>query len=325
MRVLVVTNMYPQPDRPAFGVFVRDQVESLRRRGLEVDVLFIDGRRNRLNYLLAYPRLWWRLARRHYDIVHAHYIFSGLVALAQRRCPVVLTHHGPEVFMTWQALLCRLFTRFFDAVIVVSDEMRRRLPFPAAYVVPCGVDMARFQPLPQREARQAAGLPLDRRLVLWAGEYFRPEKRWDLVQAAFSLLRSRYPDVELVLLSGRPHDLVPLYMNACDVLLLTSDAEGSPMVVKEAMACNLPIVSTAVGDVPEVIAGTEGCYLCSQEPEDIAAKLEMALRYGGRTRGRERVAHLELDRIAERVVAVYEAVLAARGGRSYRDLTEARR
>ncbi|HXG41156.1 MAG TPA: glycosyltransferase [Dehalococcoidia bacterium] len=317
MRILVVTNMYPQPGRPAFGVFVQEQVDSLRRLGLTVDVLFIDGRSSRLNYLWAYPRLWRALSRRRYDVVHAHYIFSGLVALAQRRCPVVLTHHGPEVFMTWQALLCRLFTRFFDQVIVVSEEMRERLGCPRAHVIPCGVDLGLFRPMPRQEARRALGLPPGRRLVLWAGEHSRPEKRWDLVQAAVGLLRCRRDDVELVLASGRPHSLVPLYMNACDVLLLVSDAEGSPMVVKEAMACNLPIVSTAVGDVPQVIGDTEGCYLCSQEPGDIAAKLEMALEFGGRTDGRRKVQHLELGAIARRVAAVYEeAVEARRAGRA---------
>ncbi len=312
MHVLVVTNMYPQPGRPAFGIFVQEQVDSLRRLGIMVDVLFIDGQASRLNYLWAYPRLWRALSRHRYDVIHAHYIFSGLVALAQRRCPVVLTHHGPEVFMTWQAVPCRLFTRFFDQVIVVSEEMRARLGCRRAHVIPCGIDLGLFRPMPREEARRALGLPMKRRLVLWAGDPSRPEKRWDLVQAAMNLLRSHRDDVELVLASGQPHARVPLYMNACDVLLLVSDAEGSPMVVKEAMACNLPIVSTAVGDVPQVIGDTEGCFLCSQEPEDIAAKLELALDFGGRTDGRRRVQHLELGAIARRVAAVYEEAMAAR-------------
>jgi teichuronic acid biosynthesis glycosyltransferase TuaC len=313
MRVLVVTNMYPGPGRPAFGIFVQEQVESLRRLGLEVEVLFIDGRSSRLNYLWGYPRLWRALARRPYDLVHAHYIFSGLVALGQRRLPVVLTHHGPEVFMSWQAALCRLFTPLFDQVIVVSEEMRQRLGCPRAHVVPCGVDLELFRPLPREAARRALGLPQGRPLVLWAGDPSRPEKRWDLAQAAMQVLRSRRDDVGLVLAWGQPHARLPLYMDACDVLLLVSDAEGSPMVVKEAMACNLPIVSTPVGDVPQVIAGTRGCYLCSQEPADIAAKLEAALASPGRSDGRQRVQHLELGRVALRVVAVYQQALASRG------------
>jgi len=98
-------------------------------------------------------------------------------------------------------------------------------------------------------------------------------------------------------------------MNACDVLVLTSDYEGSPMVVKEAMACNLPVVSVDVGDVAEVISGVEGCYICQQTPEDVAAKLALALNRPERTQGRRAVAHLALDRIAERLIAEYDDVL----------------
>ena len=310
MRVLVVTNMYPQPHQPAFGVFVKDQVESLRGLGLEVDVLFMDGRRNKLNYLAAYPRLWSRLRGKRYDLLHAHYVFSGLVARAQWSQPVVLTHHGMEVFKTWEKYVCRLTRRWFDKLIVVSPEMKERLGVVDAYVIPCGVDLGRFQPRPKAEARRALGLPLDKKLILWAGEYFRPEKRFELVQEAIKIVQPRDPRVELVLLSGKPHETVPLYMTACDVLLLTSDAEGSPMVIKEAMGCNLPLVSTAVGDVPDVIAGVDGCYLCSQDVADVANKLEMALAFGKLTVGRERVRSMELSEIGKRIVSVYEDALA---------------
>ena len=258
MRVLVVTNMYPRPEAPSHGVFVGDQVESLRRLGVEVDVLFMNGRGNKLNYLWAYPRLWNALRKKRYDVVHAHYIFSGLVARAQWQAPVVLTHHGPEVFMTWERHVCKAATPWFHEVIMVSQEMVDRLGYTDATVIPCGVNLERFAPIPQDEARRRTGLPLGKKLVLWAGEHFRPEKRYEIVEEAMRRLSAEDPDVELVLLSGRPHADVPVYMNAADVLLLTSDAEGSPMVVKEAMACNTPVVSTDVGDVAEVIGGDRG-------------------------------------------------------------------
>ena len=309
MKVLVVSNMYPQPDQPAFGVFVEDQVESLRKLGVDVDVLFIDGRRNKLNYLAAYPRLWAQLRRKRYDLLHAHYVFSGLVARAQWRLPVVLTHHGPEVFQTWEKYVCRLTKHWYDNLIVVSEEMKRRLAVPDATVIPCGIDMTRFQPTRQADARADLGLAPDKKLILWAGEYFRPEKRFEVVRRAVDILSANDSRVELVLLSGRPHGDVPLYMSACDVLLLTSDAEGSPMVIKEAMACNLPVVSTPVGDVADVISGVDGCYLCSQDPEEVAQKLQMALAFGKRTDGRERVRSMELSKIAEDIVSVYEETL----------------
>ncbi len=313
MKVLVVTNMYQRPETPAFGVFVEDQVKSLRRIGVEVDVFFMNGRKNKLNYLAAYPRLWNHLRKNRYDVVHAHYIFSGLVARAQWQAPVVLTHHGPEVFMTWERHVCNVATGWFHKVIVVSEEMKERLGHEDAIVIPCGVDLERFSPVDKLEARRQAGLPFDKKLVLWAGEFFRPEKRYEIVEAAMATLTAEDPDVELVTLSGQPHTVVPTYMNAADVLLLTSDAEGSPMVVKEAMACNVPVVSTAVGDVADVIGGTEGCHITSQDPAEVVEKLKAALAFGRGTDGREAVKRMELDEISRRIVTVYEDAIRERG------------
>ena len=313
MRVLVVTNMYPRPEAPAHGVFVEDQVESLRRLGVEVDVFFMNGRANKLNYLAAYPRLWNQLRKNRYDVIHAHYIFSGLVARAQWQAPVVLTHHGPEVFMTWERHVCRAATGWFHRVIMVSQEMKDRLGYEDAVVIPCGVNLKRFRPIEKLEARRQVGLPLDKKLVLWAGEYFRPEKRFEIVEAALATLTAEDPDVELVLLSGRPHAEVPVYMNAADVLLLTSDAEGSPMVIKEAMACNVPVVSTAVGDVAEVIGGTDGCHITTQDPADVVEKLKASLAFGRRTDGREAVRRFDLDEISRQIIAVYEEAIRQRG------------
>lgn len=314
MRVLVVTNMYPTQDKPAFGTFVRDQVESLRALGVDVDVFFMDGKASRLNYLRAFWGLRrWLGTHAPYDLIHAHYVFSGLVALSQRCLPVVLTHHGIEVVLGWQGYLCRWVTPRVDRVIVTSGVVKRALGDEDAVVIPCGVDMARFAPMPQAEARARLGLPRDAKLVLFAGEP-RPEKRLDIIQAAVQRLSVEDASVRLVVASDRPHQEVPLYMNACDALALASEFEGSPMVIKEAMACNLPIVSVDVGDVAEIIGDTEGCYLCARTPEDMADKLRLALARGGRTDSRRRVAHLSLDATARQILAVYEGALRARKG-----------
>jgi teichuronic acid biosynthesis glycosyltransferase TuaC len=311
VRVLVVTNMYPSPTNPAFGVFVDDQVNALRRAGADVDVFFVDGKANTLNYLWGFVRFWRQLRRRRYQLIHAHYVLSGLIARAQWRYRVVLTHHGSELLghPRWQTWLAHLVTPWFDAVIYVSEECRRAMNDRAGWVIPCGVDLDVFRPVPRDEARAQLGLAPDQRLVLWAGDPSRPEKRYAMVEQAMQHVKALVPGAELVLLTGRPHHLVPTYMSACDVLVLTSAAEGSPMVVKEAMACNLPIVSVRVGDVAEVIDGTAGCALAERDAADIAARLVGVLQEPVRTDGRARVEHLGHGPITRRIMAVYRHTL----------------
>jgi glycosyltransferase involved in cell wall biosynthesis len=315
MRVLVVTNMYPTPQMPSFGTFVREQVESLRGEGVEVDVFFVNGRKSALNYLWAFPRFWAQLLTHKYDLLHAHYLFVDVIARAQLLYPLVITHHSGEVYNKRQRHLARAVSPLFDKIIAVSEDTKRVGHLRNAVVIPCGIDFDLFKPMSRMEARQLLALPTDKKLVLWAGEYFRPEKRFDIVQKAVAQLQERIPEAELVLVSGKPLSAVPAYMNACDVLLLVSDKEGSPMVIKEAMACNLPIVSVPAGDVPEVIANTEGCYLCSQDPRDAAEKLELALRWGKRTDGRDKIANMEIGVIGRRIISVYEDVLREKKGR----------
>jgi teichuronic acid biosynthesis glycosyltransferase TuaC len=302
--VLLVTNMYPDEQNPDFGTFVQEQVEGLRARGLNVNVLLVGGKRRKLSYIEGARRFFRCIGERRYDLIHAHYVFSGVIARLQAKCPVLLTHHGIEVLSGWTAPLSWAVSRLVDGVIVTSEEMKRALGLPNAHVIPCGVDMELFRPLPQEAARKELGLPTDKRLVLYAG-ILRPEKRLDVIQAAVGLLQGQDEDVELVVASGQPHHRIPLYLNACDVLALASDHEGSPVVIKEAMACNLPVVSVDVGDVGQVIGGTEGCFLCRQDPEDMAQKLRWVLTRGHRTDGRLAVTGMGLDHTVDSVLRIY--------------------
>jgi len=309
MKVLVVTNMYPSPEKPAAGTFVKEQVESLRREGIDIDVFLVDGSEHKLNYLWGIFRLWSKLLQHRYDLIHAHYVFSGIVARAQLLRPVIVTHHGLEVFTTWQRFPSRLLTPFVDRAILVSKEQQQKLKCTNTEIIPCGIDMDFFKPIPREEARKQLGLPLDKKLVVFVGNHQRPEKRFDIIEEAITKARKEDPSIELLLVSGKPHDVVPQYMSAGDVLVLVSNAEGSPMAVKEAMACNVPVVSVPVGDVPDVIGDTEGCYLCAQDSTDVAEKLIMALKHSSRTTGREKIAHLGEDAVARRIIALYQEVL----------------
>ncbi len=309
MKVLVVTNMWPSEDDVACGIFVKEQVRSLEKLGVEADVLHVDGRSDTRNYLRAFARYRDRLRSGKYDLVHAHYVLTGIVARSQRKLPLVLTHHGIEVLRGWQAPLSWAMTRLADRTIVASPAMKKRLGLGSVRVIPSGVDMELFRPMSREDARQRLGWPLDRRVVLFVG-LPRPEKRIDVVHAAMDRLNAGGSKAHLEVIAGQlPREEIPVYMSAADVLVLTSDGEGSPMVVKEACACDLPVVSVDVGDVAEIIGSIPGCAICERSAEDVAEKLGGVLTRRARTDGRARVRHLRRESIARKVLDVYEEAL----------------
>ena len=312
MRVLMVTNMFPSEQFPALGTFFKDQVDALRGKGIEVDVLPITGRRkDKKKYVTGIGRFLAKMRSDRYDLVHAHHVFCGTIDRLQTRHPILVSYHGMPEMVGWVGALSRALAIRVDKVTVTSRREKARLGRDDAFILPCGVDFELFRPEPTLQTRDQLGLPRDKKLVLFAAET-RPEKRYDIAKAAVEIIGSEDRDVELVTLMGQPHYVVPRYMNACDVLVLTSDMEGSPVAIKEAMACNLPIVSVDVGDVKEVIGKTSGCYMCEQDPQDVAQKLKMVLREGRRTGGRADVAHLELSALADKLIAIYEETIRSR-------------
>jgi len=312
MKILVVTHMYPTPKHPEHGVFVQQQVASLQREGVDVDVLYVDVKKSKLLYGWSFIPLQRRVLTHRYDLVHAHYVFAGVVARSQFRFPVVLTHHGDEAFYSWQAHLSRLISRLVDKTIVVTEPIKKSIGLESSVVIPCGVDFDIFKPLDKAWAREQLGLPAEKRLVLFVGRYTEYRKRFDIVQDAVAQLKTAGMDVELIVAYKETYEKVPLYMNACDAMVLPSDREGSPQVVKEAMACNLPVVSVDVGDVPDVLAGVRNCYVSPRDPASIAGKLALILERCERSDGREKTRRYELGSIARRIIAVYEEVLGTR-------------
>lgn len=325
MRILVLTAMYPTDAQPARGTFVKQQVQSLREKGLEIEVLDFEGGRSLWNYLRAGWQLRRRVARGDVDLVHAHYGLTGLPAAMQRRVPFVLTYHGSDLlgelgrrgrYTTtgrWKVLLGQVMGRFAARRIVVAEVLRDRLWGGNAAVIPMGVDLELFRPLAREEARTALGLPAGRPLVVFVSSPANPVKRFELARAAVDRARREAPDIELLPVTDVAQDEVPLYMNAADALILTSSHEASPCVVKEAMACNLPVVAVDVGDVRERIEGIAGCHVCESSPDALAAGLVDVLRTGERSQGRQRVIDISLPEIARQVMSVYDDVI--HGGR----------
>ena len=322
MKVLVVTNMYPSAARPHWGAFVKSQVESLAALGVENVLYEIEGWKSTARYAHAMRDLPAFARRAGVELVHAHYGLSGAAATGVRHVPLVVSFCGDDLLgrpdargqitsrSRWLVSVSRLAARRADAVIVKTEEMRRRIPDVAEVeVIPNGVDLQRFAPLPRAEARARLGWPLDGRVLLFAAAPDEPRKNWPLAQEVERRLAAGDLAARLVAFHGRPQEELALAMSAADVLLLPSFHEGSPNVVKEALACALPVVAAPVGDCAERLAGVTPGAVVKAEPAAFTAATEAVLRAGGRSNGREQVAALELSAVAKRVLGVYERAL----------------
>jgi glycosyltransferase involved in cell wall biosynthesis len=324
IRVLMVTAMYPTPEAPHSGTFIKSQVESLGGVDIVPTVLHLRGR-SPLKYLVGMWRVLGAAEPSRFDVVHGHYGYCGIVARAQWRLPVVVSFLGDDLLGTpgrsgrptltsrLVVLVNRVLARSADAIIVKSDEMKRALGRglrTPVEVIPNGVDMRLFRPLPRAEARQRLGLDATARYVVFPADPAIPRKAFGVVAEAAARLHTQGTPVEVLPVFGRPHSDMVDYYNAADVVVLPSIWEGSPNAIKEAMACGVPIVATPVGDVPMLFASTPGHWIVERTPSAIAHAIRQALDLPiGRTDGPETIAWLSLERIAARVRAVYERVL----------------
>jgi glycosyltransferase involved in cell wall biosynthesis len=334
MRILAVTNMYPTAEAPAAGIFVEQQIEGLRRVGVIPEILFLDRRtEGRHVYRGLRSRLRRVLDASPADLVHVMY--GGVMAeRATRACgdrPVVVTYHGSDLqgslgagplerlsaaYGVWCSRRAALRAR---GVVLVAAHLARRLPgeLPPerVRVIPCGIDLERFRPQDADMCRRQLGWHPDRFHVLFATNNDHPVKRPELARDAIRRLEANGCPADLHVLRGVPNGEVPVWLNAADVLLLTSYQEGSPTIVKEAMACERPIVSVRVGDVATQLDGIEGCHLAQDDPESLAAALLSVYRGPRTVSTRARAAAQSLELTARRLVDFYEWILRAQAGR----------
>jgi teichuronic acid biosynthesis glycosyltransferase TuaC len=312
MRVLVVTNMYPTRERPEFGRFVHDQVEDVRGRGIDVEVLAFDGTVDWRRYFRTALQLRSRLERGRFDLIHAHYGLTGAVAVTQRRLPVITTFHGSDYDgPTWQRTVSRVVARL-STPIVVSSRGRQLLGRPAAAVIPAGVDTDLLEPRNRTEARRQLGWDTSAPYALLPSSRGVRLKRADLFDAAVSLARRAVPELRSASLEHLTRAEVACVMNAVDVTILTSDSEGSPVAVRESLACLTPVVAVPVGDVVDVLRGLPGCAVVPRDPQAIAGAIVAALGVGRPPELRERALQTSRSRIAAEVTAIYENVLMRR-------------
>jgi teichuronic acid biosynthesis glycosyltransferase TuaC len=276
LSILFVTAMYPHQEQPGSGAFVMHQVRHLRALGNQVKVLHIRGYESRWNYLLGAFKVLGETWRSRYDIVHVHYGLTGVCALIRWRTPMVVTLHGSDVLQgRLQRFVSRMVSSIADATIVVSPDIASRCP---GTVIPCGVDLEKFSRTERAQAREELGLSAAGKLVLFPFNPDRRLKRFDIAEAAVQLLRRRGMDVSILPVWNVVNERMPLYYSAADVMVLCSDTEGSPTSVKEALACDLPVVATDVGDVRSILTGIDGTEICEQNVESLTAGLERALK-----------------------------------------------
>lgn len=312
------TNMYPTTEKPWWGTFVAEQVDDLRRLGVDVTVLPFDGTVDRRAYAAAARALWRAVGTGRYDVVHAHYGLVGAIAVTQRRIPVVTTFHGGDFtgLVPWHAAVSRVVARLSTPVVVTADGVAQ-LGAPSALVIPAGVDTQRFRPGDREAARRALGLDEDGFYALLLGARDNKNKRPDLFDAAVELARASVPGLRALSLGRLDREQVALRMNAADVGVLTSDLEGSPVAVREALACLTPVVSVPVGNVASVLDGLPGCSLVPRDPALIAEGILAALSAGRDAALRARAEETSGHSVAVRLAALYDDVLAHRG-RSHR-------
>ena len=320
-----------------FSPFIEEQAAALQKQGCEVLRFGITGHGAR-GYLRLLPALKKCIREQQPDLIHAHYGLSCLLASMQHLVPVVSTYHGSDIQDPYILPLSRLAMRrsawniFVSKTALSIAQNERFLPSPVCLerctVLPCGVDLQAVKVRNKEDARKQLHLPLEKTLVLFAGAFDNVVKDAPLAKNAMAELA----DAQLIELKGYSREEVFLLMQAADALLLTSRSEGSPQVVKEALACGCPIVSTDVGDVRELTTGIAGCYVASsREPAALTALLREALVFAreseldkhdsdagqaqsGRTNGRQRLIEKGYtnDRIARQLMEIYTSVLSSR-------------
>jgi teichuronic acid biosynthesis glycosyltransferase TuaC len=315
MKVLVVSSTNSGQISP----FVSEQVESVKKLGVEIDFFNIVGK-GILGYLKNVKPLRQKIKSYQPDLIHAHYGLSGFLALlAKGRVPLIVTFHGNDINPVnphdklkpnYNKSIARLVHYLDSHSIFVTDDIAAQINARPnkSDIIPCQVNLDTFYPMDKVLARIELGLSQSKRYVLFSSSFRTPIKNYPLAREACF----HFDNLELVELNGYTRQEVNLYLNACDIALITSHNEGSCQFLKEAMACNRPIVSTRVGDSEWIFGNTEGCFITGFDPEDVKQHIAKNLNaFMEHTKGRDRIIELGLDSesISKKVFEVYKKVL----------------
>jgi glycosyltransferase involved in cell wall biosynthesis len=307
VRALVLTNLYPSERDPVRGSFVRDQVTALSRLpGLELE-LFTFQSLGPSAYAQAAAAARKRYRGAAFDVVHAHFGLNLWPALVVRATAHGVTLHGTDLAHPRSRAITLAGLPFMDLVAPVSQALAqlvpRRLTRGRLEVLPCGVDTSRFHRIDRRDARRMLGLDEAGPYLLFAADPSRPEKRYDRA----ARLAGETP--LLALGSIDPRD-VPLWVNAANAVLVTSERESFGLAVLEAMACDVPVLSTPVGIAPEILTGIEGTHCGAFDPVSWGAQLAPLLEQDDpRVAGRAVAERYSADQMAQNVLDAWLRLL----------------
>ena len=286
--------------------FITDQVEALQKAGVVCDYFTVEGKGVK-GYLRNYTPMMRKIREFQPDIIHAHYGLSGLLANLQRKVPVVTTYHGSDINNPKVRQISKVAMKLSAWNIFVSKKNIKLARVKKKFsLIPCGVDTDIFRPIERKPVREKLDLRESDHIVLFAGAFDNPVKNPELALEAVG----KVPDALLMEMKGYSRMQVAELMNAVDVCLMTSHTEGSPQFIKEAMACNCPIVSVNVGDVKEVLEGVNGCLITEKSAINVALKIQEVLIKNERTNGYEKIKNsgYEATVVAERIKNVYKNI-----------------
>lgn len=287
---------------------IKSQAQSLTDKGCIIEHFTITERGIK-GYVKSIFRLRTVIREGRFDLFHAHYSLSGIVAGIAGAKPLVVSLMGSDVYSsgTVRELIRYFVVRRWDRTIVKSEKMKAALALEVLDVIPNGVNMNVFKRYDKHEAMIKYKFNPQNKHIVFFGSEKRKEKNLDLARDAVNDMAEK--DIDFHIINNVPFVDIPGLLSAADVLLLTSFWEGSPNIIKEAMACDLPLVATDVGDIREVIGNCEGCYICSFDKDDISVKLKEALDFNKRTDGRNHIRNIESSYIAGKIIEIYKTLI----------------
>ncbi len=321
MKVLIITSEWPNESRPFAVPFLVREIEYIKKLGVNVDVFSFKGRKKLYNYFLSWRKVRRIINNKKYDLIHVHWGYNAILAIPVK-VPIIITYRGDDLngityingianyFKSFALIYCsKMMSYFASTIILVTDtfkvKLNKKIP---SYIIPSGIDLNIFKPINKNFCREKINLSLDKKIILFPANKTDEVKNYNLALEVFSIVKNTINNVDLITIPmNTDMEKIPYYMNSADCILFTSLQEGSPNVIKEALACNIPVVSTNVGDVESRLKNIEGCIVCNNyDSEIIATSVIKTLDHYNKVNGRKNIEQLGIDKTANKIVSIYK-------------------